>query len=128
MEWRGRGSPPYTTWKVAALVSAAGFPEKVDGSLLSVKAIASAKEARHETTLRNDNTKHSPERPEFTHERSHRGFAFGRYLAMRRETVREPRAEEWRRWGSVAMTNPPPQLALSCTFRASGGGIAEDVA
>ena len=50
------------------------------------------------------------------------------YLAVRRETVREPRVEEWRRWGSVAMTNPPPQLALSCTFRAFGGGIAEDVA
>ena len=50
------------------------------------------------------------------------------YLAVRREKVLEPRAEEWRRWGSVTMTNPPPQLALSCTFRASGGGIAEDVA
>ena len=50
------------------------------------------------------------------------------YLAVRREKVQEPRAEEWRRWGSVTMTNPPPQLAHSCTFRASGGGIAEDVA
>ena len=50
------------------------------------------------------------------------------YMAMWREKVQEPRAEEWRRWGSVTMTNPPPQLAHSCTFRASGGGIAEDVA
>ena len=50
------------------------------------------------------------------------------YLAEQREKVQEPRVGEWRRWGSVTMTNPPPQLALSCTFRASGGGISEDVA
>ena len=50
------------------------------------------------------------------------------YLAVRREKVLEPRAEEWRRWGSVTMTNPPPQLALACSSRASGGGISEDVA
>ena len=50
------------------------------------------------------------------------------YLAERREKVREPRVGEWPRWGSVPMTNPPPQLALACTSRASAGGIAEDVA
>ena len=50
------------------------------------------------------------------------------YMAVWRERVREPRVEEERRWGSVPMTNPPPQLALACTSRASAGGIAEDVA
>ena len=50
------------------------------------------------------------------------------YMAVWRERVREPRVEEGRRWGSVPMTNPPPQLALACTSRASAGGIAEDVA
>ena len=50
------------------------------------------------------------------------------YMAVWAERVREPRVEEGRRWGSVPMTNPPPQLALACTSRASAGGIAEDVA
>ena len=50
------------------------------------------------------------------------------YMAVWRERVREPRVEEGRRWGSVTMTNPPPQLALACSSRASGGGISEDVA
>ena len=50
------------------------------------------------------------------------------YLAERREAVRKPREEELRRWGSVTMTNPPPQPALARASGASGGGIAEDVA